>query len=171
MDTFGSVDPYALLLFEGLEYRSKTIKGSYTPEWNETFAFVCTDCSQAVKTDFVVQINDWDATNKDDEVGKFCIPASRMSELLRGRIGWEGVDTFKLQQEGKGVVGHDKESSEVTVKMSVVEVPKAFGTLEVQEGAKGPRRINVTIVSAKHLPKVRTRAYMYVYMCVCMQGT
>jgi Ca2+-dependent lipid-binding protein len=154
MDTFGSVDPYALLLFEGFEYRSKTVKGSYKPEWNETFEFVCTDCSQTVKTNFVVQINDWDATNKDDEVGSFTIPASRMSEIVRARLGWEGEDTFKLQQEGKGVVGHDKEPSEVTLKMSVVEVPKAFGMLEMEEGAKGPRRINVTVVSAKHLPKV-----------------
>jgi hypothetical protein len=168
MDTFGSVDPYALLLFEGFEYRSKTIKGTYTPEWNETFAFVSQDCLQAAKSDFVVQINDWDATNKDDEVGTFTIPASRMCEIMRARLGWEGEDTFNLCREGKSIAGHDKELSEVTVKMSVVEVPRAFGTLEAEEGAKGPRRINVTVVSAAHLPKVVT-CFLVFCLLACYQ--
>jgi hypothetical protein len=78
-----------------------------------------------------------------------------MSEIVQARLGWEGEETFKLYQDGRGVVGHDKLPSEVTVKISVLEIPKAFEALEVDEAAKGPRKLLVTVVSAKHLPKVR----------------
>jgi hypothetical protein len=159
MDTFGSVDAYARVAVEGSEYRTQTIKNSYSPEWNETFAWNFGDIQKGCRSDFVVQVNDWDATSKDDEVGSFTIPASRMSEILRAKIGWEGQETFTLYREGKGVVGQDKELSEVTIKVCIVEVPKAFATLEVDEGAKGSRRLLVTIESAKHLPKVQLFSY------------
>jgi hypothetical protein len=155
MDTFGSVDPYALLFLEGVEYRTKTIKGSYTPEWNESFTYDMMELQKGFRSNFVVQINDWDATNKDDEVGNFSVPAGRMSEIVQGKIGWEGEETFKLHRDGRAVVGHDKQPSEVTVKIGLLEIPKAFQTLEIEEGAKGPRKLLATLVSAKHLPKVR----------------
>ncbi len=154
MDTFGSVDPYAVIYFESLEYRTQTVKGSYAPEWNETFTFLFNDPSKVVRSEFCVRVNDWDATSKDDEVGSFTIPASRMAEIVRAKIGWEGQETFTLYLGGKGVVGHDKGLSEVTVKVSVMEVPKAFAVLEADKDACGQRRLQVTVVSAKHLPKV-----------------
>jgi hypothetical protein len=154
MDTFGSVDPYALLHLEGVQYRTQTVKNSYSPEWNETFTCDMMDIDKGCISDFVVQVNDWDATSKDDEVGSFTIPASRMAEIVRAKIGWEGQETFTLYREGKSVTGHDKGLSEITVKVRVLEAPKAFATLEVDAEAKGPRRVEVTVVSARHLPKV-----------------
>jgi Ca2+-dependent lipid-binding protein len=159
MDMFGTVDPYAILLFEQLEHRTETLKSTYTPEWNQTFTFVFSDCSKPVRTDLALRVKDWDATSKDDEVGSFTIPASRMSEIVRAAIGSDATDTFNLYLDGKVVVGHDKEPSEVTVRVRVTEVPKAFAALEMEEGAKGARRLDVTLLSAKHLPKV----------CVCSQ--
>jgi Ca2+-dependent lipid-binding protein len=167
MDTFGSVDPYAIVFLEGTEHRTKTIKGSYTPSWNETFSWNLMEVEKGCRSGFVVQINDWDAASKDDEVGNFSIPASRMSEVVRARIGWEGEETFPLSVDDcKAVVGHDKQRSEVTVKISVIEIPNAFGALEIDQESQGPRQINVTVVSAKHLPKVLV--CMYVCMCVCI---
>jgi Ca2+-dependent lipid-binding protein len=154
MDTFGSVDAYALVAVEGTEYRTQTIKSSYTPEWNETFGWNFADIQKGCKCDFVLQVNDWDATSKDDEVGSFTIPASRMAEIVRAKIGSEGQETFTLYSKGKAVVGQDKELSEVTVKVCIVEVPKAFATLEIDDAAQGSRRLLVIIESAKHLPKV-----------------
>jgi hypothetical protein len=154
MDTFGSVDPYALMLLEGIEYRTGTVKSSYTPEWNETFTCDIMDMDQGCRSDFVVKVNDWDAASKDDEVGSFTIPASRMSEIVRAAIGSDATDTFNLYLGGKVVLGHDKEPSEVTVRVRVAEVPKAFATLEVDPEAKGPRKVELTVVSARHLPKV-----------------
>ena len=74
---------------------------------------------------------------------------------MRAAIGSDATDTFNLYLGGKVGVGHDKEPSEVTVRVRVTEVPKAFATLEMEEGAKGARRLQVTVVSAKQLPKVR----------------
>jgi hypothetical protein len=79
---------------------------------------------------------------------------------LRAKIGWEGQETFTLYREGKGVVGQDKELSEVTIKIRVLEIPKAFLGLEVDQESKGARRLQVTVVSAKHLPKVRRRGIL-----------
>ncbi len=149
----GTVDPYAILFFNGMQLTTETIKGSYTPVWNETFIWDIAEIEKGCQSDFVVQVNDWDATSKDDEVGSFTIPAARMSEILRAKIGWEGQDTFTLYLEGKSVTGQDKELSEVTVKVCIVEVPKAFAALMVDEGNSVPRKVNVTLVSAKHLPK------------------
>ena len=155
MDTFGKVDPYALIKFQDFEYRTQTVKGSYTPEWNETFHWDFRSLDKGCRTDFVVQVYDWDAGSKDDEVGSFTIPASRMCEIVRAKLGWEGQETFTLYQEGKGVVGHDKQLSEVTVKCRVIEAPEAFPSLEIDEDSKGARTIQVTMISAQHLPKVR----------------
>jgi hypothetical protein len=154
MDLFGSVDPYAIMFIEGSEYRSQTVKSSYTPEWNETFACDIMDITRGCRYDFIVQINDWDATNKDDEVGTFTVPAWRMTEIIRAKVGSEGEETFQLTLDGKAVVGHDKLPSEVTVKIHVEDLPLAFETLVVDPDAKGPRRIDVTVLSARHLPKI-----------------
>ena len=154
MDTFGSVDPYVVLALENLEYRSQTVKASYAPQWDETFCWNFVEVERGCRTELAVKVNDWDAASKDDEVGSFTIPASRMSEIVRAAIGSDATDTFNLYLGGKVVVGHDKEPSEVTVRVRVAEVPKAFAALEMEEGAKGARRLQVTVVSAKHLPKV-----------------
>jgi hypothetical protein len=169
MDTFGSIDPYAMLFFEGLEHRTETIKNSYNPEWNQTFTCVFTDCSKMVRSDFVVQVNDWDATSKDDEVGSFTIPAARMSEILRAKLGSEGQETFTLYLEGKPVVGQDKELSQITVKVRVLEAPKAFATLELDGEARGARRLDVTLISAKHLPKVVLASRLSCITCLCRE--
>jgi hypothetical protein len=42
--------------------------------------------------------------------------------------------------------------SQVAVK--VAEVPRAFSTLEAEEGSTGPRRLEVTLVGVQHLPKM-----------------
>ena len=38
--------------------------------------------------------------------------------------------------------------------VKVVEVPRAFSTLEAEEGSTGPRRLEVTLVGVQHLPKM-----------------
>ena len=38
--------------------------------------------------------------------------------------------------------------------VKVAEVPRAFSTLEAEEGSTGPRRLEVTLVGVQHLPKM-----------------
>jgi hypothetical protein len=154
MDLFGSVDPYAILHINGSEYRTQKKDKTYTPEWDETFICDIMEVSRGCRYDLTVQINDWDATNKDDVVGTFTVPAWRMAEIIRAKIGSSCEESFTLTQDGKGIIGHDKQPSEVTVKICVLELPLAFETLVVDPEAKGPRRIDVTVLSARHLPKI-----------------
>jgi Ca2+-dependent lipid-binding protein len=154
MDTFGSIDAYAMIALEGLDFRSTTIKGSYNPKWNETFTLNIAAVENGCSSELAVTVYDWDMLSKSDEVGGFTIPASRMSELVRAKAGWEGQETFTLYNEGKMVVGQDKQASQVTLRVRVEDVPKAFATLELDEKAMGQRRLEVTLLSANHLPKV-----------------
>jgi hypothetical protein len=154
MGTFGSIDPYVALALEGVEYRSNTVKGSYTPEWNETFAWDIVDVTRGCSSDLAVSVYDFDPIAMSDTAGSFTVPAPRMSELVRAKVGWQGEDTLTLYNGGKAVVGHDKQLSQVTLRLQIVELPKAFPTLEVDAEARGPRQVVVTVVSANHLPKV-----------------
>jgi hypothetical protein len=160
MDTFGSIDPYAIVSFEGMELRTKTVKNTYEPEWNETFEWYVGDVHKGCSKDLTVTIMDWDAGSKDDEVGSFTIPAARMCEIVRAKIGQTLEDTFTLFQGGKGVAGHDKQTSEVSMKISIVEVPDAFALLDIDEQATGQRRLQVNLVSANHLPKVMRHSFL-----------
>ncbi len=170
MDTMGTIDPYCTLVLQEIELRTKTLKDTYTPEWNETFTWEVHGVEKGHSTDFRLTLNDWDATSKDEEVGSFTIPASRMAEIVRAKIGWEGQETFTLYHEGKGVVGQDKELSEVTVKVSITEVPKAFQPLDIDEQANGVRQVRITLMSAGHLPKMDVMGSVDAYVVMFLGG-
>jgi Ca2+-dependent lipid-binding protein len=170
MDTMGTIDPYCVLVFQETEMRTPTIKDTYTPEWNESFIFEVHHVEKACDSDFRLTVMDWDATSKDEEVGSFTIPGPRMSEILRAKIGWEGTDTFVVYHEGKPVIGNDKEMSEVTIKVRMAEVPKAFASLVADEQAHGQRRLKLTLVSANHLPKMDMIGTIDPYAVISFEG-
>lgn len=91
---------------------------------------------------------------QDDEVGAFRIPAQRVSEMMRAALGTESSDTFQLSLGGKLVVGHDKALSKVVVKIRVSEVPVVFPSIVAEAGSSGPKRLEVTVFSARSLPKM-----------------
>jgi hypothetical protein len=67
MDTFGTCDPYCLASLEKsrLTWRSKVIKKTYTPTWNDTISFILTN----PQTDRLkVSLYDWDLMI-DEEIG------------------------------------------------------------------------------------------------------
>lgn len=97
---------------------------------------------------------DWDATSKDDVVGSCKISASRMSEMFRADVGSSGEHVFTLLDKGKPVVGHNKEECKVTLKVKILEVPLAFPSILHESEASGPRRLEITLFSVEHLPKM-----------------
>jgi hypothetical protein len=133
MDTFGSCDPYVKLKLGAQEYKSKTIKGTYTPVWNEEFEF---EVDQSSAEDLVLQVFDWDKLSKDDFVGevKIRVPTCAGSSGVR-ELDLCHADSNKL------CVGHDKMTSTIKLSLdaseatsSLLKVP--YGQIEVKNSSK-----------------------------------
>lgn len=110
--------------------------------------------THGVRGDCVLTVMDWDAASKDDVVGSCKISAARMSEMFRADVGASGEQVLTLIDKGRPVVGHNKEHCQVTIKVNVSEVPLAFSSILPQAEASGPRRLEITLFSVEHLPKM-----------------
>lgn len=150
----GKCDPYCVVSFEGQDYRTETKKNCYEAEYDEVFNLDIPSSAKGTRSSMKVTVWDWDATSKDDEVGFFTLSAERMSEIFRGALGASGQETFAVLADGKPVVGHDKQPCEITLRVRVCAVPRLFGTIRLDPEAKGPRRIQLTVVGANNLPKM-----------------
>ena len=93
--------------------------------------------------------------SKDDEIGSFRISASRMDELFRAKLDSSGEHSFSVMSEGKPVIGHDGEKTILSVKARVCVAPLAFPKIEASsEYADGERRVELTVASVSHLPRM-----------------
>ncbi len=155
-DTFGTCDAYVEVIYEGVMNKTKVMKDSYAPDFNETFDFDIAEAKDGCSQNVIVRVYDWNSMSASELVGECIIPASRMSEIIKAKLGWEGDDVLMLSISGKPVVGHNEHRSEVMMKMRVLKAPKAFEELEIDEECSGSRRLQVTMVSSKHLPKMDT---------------
>ena len=150
----GKCDGYAVLSFEECEYKTNIIKNSYTAEWDEMFSLDVDEIEKELKSDISVTVWDWDRASAHDRIGSIRIPASRVCELFRCPLGSQAQHTFTLYEDGKPVVGHDKQKCEVTLKMSLGEMPIPFSSVAAMEDVSGARRLEVTIFSVNDLPKM-----------------
>jgi len=143
----GKCDPYAKLIFQEIEYKTKVVKNVYDAQWMDTFDLDVDDVSLGVQSGFVVSLWDYDTASKDDEIGSFKISASRVDQLFKCALNSECEESFVVCDGGKAVQGHDKKRCEVTVKVKVCEVPLAFPAIEGAADAKGSKRIDLTVYS------------------------
>lgn len=150
---FGKCDAYAILSFENMEHQTDVVKNSYEADWNEQFELDLDDAAIGTRSQCLVTLMDWDKVTKDDEIGTFKISAARMSDLFRGELDQVCEDTFTVMSAGHPVVGHDKLPCQVTVKVQVANVPVIFPLILPGQDVSDPRRLELTVVSATHLPK------------------
>lgn len=149
----GKCDPYAKMIFQDVEYKTKVVKNVYDAELMETFDLDVDDASAGVQSGLVLSLWDYDAATKDDEIGSFKISASRVGDLFRSALNSESEESFVVYDAGKAVQGHDKKRCEVTVKVKVCQVPVVFPTLEPAADAQGPRRLDLTVFSGMSIFK------------------
>ena len=110
---FGKCDAYAVLSFDGAEYRTEVVKNAYDARWDAAFHLDVDEAEKGTNSGATVTVFDWDAASKDDEIGGFAISAARMSELFRGNLDSEARQVFSVRLDGKSVIGHDKRKCEV----------------------------------------------------------
>jgi len=69
MDSDGGSDPYARLALLGQSHKSRTLKKTLNPLWEQTFEFSCV--RGALRTETLrLAVFDWDQGSLDDLIGK-----------------------------------------------------------------------------------------------------
>ena len=104
MDTFGSADPFvSITCGKGTRYKTKVIKNTLNPTWNEEFIYNVEDSARELK----MVLYDWSLTKEEDFIGQIVIPTSEI-EAHPFQDEW-----FKL----KALNGTDDAKGELKVKI------------------------------------------------------
>ena len=82
MDKDGGSDPYAKLSLLGQSFRSKTVKKTLTPLWDQTFEFSCVRGALRTET-LKLAVYDWDQGSLDDLIGRAAVDLSPLATMKR----------------------------------------------------------------------------------------
>ena len=124
MDLMGTCNVFCEIEWQSQHAQTKVKKNSYSPDWEETFAFTFDDVSQGV-ADLSVVVMDWDRlTNPDDvgrvEVGRVVIPSETLHAFLLQAQAATEEGSFAVLKEGMAVIGEDKQPCVINLKMSLL---------------------------------------------------
>ena len=151
MDAFGSIDPYCDVEFGGTVFKTSVKKNTYSPTWDEVLTFDVEDVG-ADPGPLRITLMDWDRVGESEKVGMVVIPAPKMYEVVRGKIGWSEERIRAVRDGGKAVVGQDKQGAVVGVRLRVLEAEEVEGAVEADPEAKGARRMEICLVSFSNFP-------------------
>jgi len=161
-DLVGSCDTYVAIQF--LDHRAQTsvCQGSYDPDFVENFSFAVTDTHVDVGA-LTMHVKDWDMATSDDSIGQVVLSAELMTRVAHAEMGLTAEHTFevlrvptpqrKRVRQQKAVVGHDGQHCVLTLRVRVSELLDLCDPPAAAE-VSGPRRLEVSVVSARHLPKM-----------------
>ena len=119
-DLANSCDAYVEVDFLERQFRTRTRRATYNPDWHEHFPF--TLYPQAALGPCELRIKDWDRFTTDDLFGKVVLDETLMKRIANAPIGWEGEHSFEVQHPPpppdsseadlpRALVGHDGEVS------------------------------------------------------------
>jgi hypothetical protein len=162
-DVFGSSDPYVKLKHQGKKYKTKWIKKTLNPTWNETFD--CVVCSEQETLSFTVK--DKDVGSSDDLLGTLVLqtgrfmgtsdPVSKEFPLIKqGKIflttNWNPLDDGESQADvpapdvKRSPVPLEKSEESIVNKKQEEDVRAALlnpvGLEDVEEDAEVPQANN-----------------------------
>jgi hypothetical protein len=117
-DLTNSCDAYVEVHFLERQFRTRTRRATYDPDWHEHFPFSL--YTQAALGPCELRIKDWDRFTTDDHFGKVVLDEILMQRIANAPIGWEGVHSFEVQHPSpppdsseadfpRALVGHDGE--------------------------------------------------------------
>ena len=163
MDTFGTCDPFVKVEFGNQKNQTKEQRGTYTPEFNETFTFIVSNLATTPELSF--ECLAWNRMNPaGEEIGTHIVPASTLQDYLLQSNGWEKLVVCPLQYQGKPKLGHNKKTAELTIRFRIIENALSSPVAAVRPksqapsavGKAGPREkaLELTVVSANNLPKM-----------------
>ena len=119
MDLMGTCDAFCEIEWQSQHAKTKVKKNSYSPDWEETFAFTFDDVSQGV-ADLSVVVMDWDRLTNPDEVGRVVIPSETLHAFLLQAQAATEEGSFAVLKKGMAVMGKDKQPCVINLKMSLL---------------------------------------------------
>jgi hypothetical protein len=119
MDVMGTCDAFCEVEWQGQKYKTTVKKNSYSPEWNETFAFPVKSISACVSS-LSVLVMDWNMMSKSDLVGEVVIRGDTVQALFKGKHPVTMKDSFAVLNKGKAVIGNDKKPCVLNLKIRLV---------------------------------------------------
>ena len=162
MDTFGSIDPYCDVEFLGTVYKTSVKKNTYTPTWDEVLTFDVEDVT-ADPGPLRITVMDWDRVGESEKVGMVVIPAVKMQEVVRGRIGWKEERVRQVRDGSKPVVGQDKQVAVVGVRLRLFGTEDESIKVDFENEALGSRRLEVSIMEVLHAPCIVSSESIHFY--------
>ena len=168
MDRVGTCDAYIDISWLGFECRTTTRKDCLDPDFGEHFCFPIKDPSSDIGT-CSFSVKDWDMVGSEN-IGSVSLKKELMRRICSAEVGWEAQHTFPLKapaptrtlfgkrKKKAAVVGHDGDACVMTLHVRVAalldlrEPPASAGVpggRQVQ-----PRRLELGVVSLRHLPKM-----------------
>jgi len=176
MDTFGWMDGYLSITLGDDCHKTKVIKKSADPEWNEDFDFPVTDTTGMFK----ITLLDWEMTSSHRAVGELLIKVSDVVQnktidqiyelrnadgsIVKGKNDKSSLLHLVLKYEEKS----DKELEAMQKEMEELERQKQAKDADVADAeaaienakdvlrVKPPFKIKVNIKSLRHLPQMDT---------------
>ena len=109
------VDAYVECALEGQTYKTRVIKNSFLPEWQESVTVQVGKVAQVGELE--LSLFDWNATQNDKLVGNVTLSTGQMLALLRGKSGKTIDRTLPLTLEGAPVVGHDGQNAQIVIRL------------------------------------------------------
>jgi Ca2+-dependent lipid-binding protein len=91
-DMGGASDPYVVVKCAHLVKKTKTVKATLNPEFNERFKFRVRDAASETLT---LQVFDWDRISSDDQLGNVTIPVKEIAnDPGRTAVGGRWCELF-----------------------------------------------------------------------------
>jgi chromosome segregation ATPase len=152
VDLMGTCDAYCEIEWQGEKHKTTVKKNSYSPDWNETFAFSFDDISADV-SDLSVVVIDWDMIKKADVVGKVVIPADNLQAFLQQKQNVTQEVSYPVLNKGTTVTGNDKQPCVINLKMCLLvpneeSLPTVSAPLHVD--GRGHRNKEHMIATSPH---------------------
>jgi len=131
MDLMGTCDAFCKIDWAGFHGRTEVVSNTYSPDWDETFAFAFEDVAAGV-SDLSVVVLDHNLMKSPKEVGRVMIPGETLQTFLQQQRTVIEEGSFAVLKEGDTVLGQDKQPCIVNLKMRLLgpgEKPAASATV------------------------------------------
>ncbi|KAJ6241700.1 camp-binding protein [Anaeramoeba flamelloides] len=123
MDKSGTSDPFCSFAFANQKKKTKTIKKTLDPEWNETFKFNRVT-QYHLNTPLKIEIYDWDRFSSNDFIGLVPVNLSQISSNATYTNEGLYTEDLTLDVKGKNLEDHGKLYVKLTLDIGKLEEKK-----------------------------------------------
>ncbi|KAL1520983.1 hypothetical protein AB1Y20_022541 [Prymnesium parvum] len=160
-DKNGFSDPYVVAKLGKATKKSKVIKKTLNPEWNETLEFGGVSLGDLIETSLSLHVWDYDGmTSRADDMGEVTVSLAWLAQedayeaterlntkgMLEFRLSWEAIDGRTSKSEG-GMSRQSSRQSEPARTQAAVFLP-AVGRVNAAVPSSGDGRSHAAVASS-----------------------